>query len=236
MSYSFDATTQVATLSLNDGKMNAFGFEMIAVVNAGLDAAEADLAPHVGALLITSVGAKAFSAGFDLSVMGSKEMDDASVTARSELLQQGIDLCLRLFAFRRPLIIAASGHALALGGILLFTADLRIGADTPQNKIGLPEINLGMQLPMFGCKLAEARLNSPAALNSAVLLGQSYNPAEAVKAGFLDVVVPAEELGSYAAREAARLSEFCKGGFGPTKLHLRQGTIDFIRASGPAKL
>lgn len=63
--------------------------------------------------------------------------------------------------------MAISGHALALGGLLALTADLRIGcADQPKTKIGLPEINIGMQLPMFGTKLATARLASPSMVRS----------------------------------------------------------------------
>ena len=32
--YSFDAETSVATIAINDGKMNAFGFEMMTAVRA----------------------------------------------------------------------------------------------------------------------------------------------------------------------------------------------------------
>jgi hypothetical protein len=49
-----------------------------------------------------------------------------------------------------------------------------LGSDSAKTKIGLPEINIGMQLPIFGTKLAEARLNSPAAFTHAVLLAKSY--------------------------------------------------------------
>ena len=39
VSYAFDAETSVATLSMNDGKMNAFGFTAFEQVNAALDGA-----------------------------------------------------------------------------------------------------------------------------------------------------------------------------------------------------
>lgn len=232
-SYSFDAPTQVATVAIDDGKMNAFGFDMMSSFNAALDSAEADLPTGAGALLVTSVGARAFSAGFDLDVMGNK---DADPSTRQELLDAGIALCERLFLFRRPVVLAASGHALALGAIILCCADLRIGTDSEKAKVGLPEIAIGMQLPVFGVKLVEARLNSPSHYNNAVLLGDSFTTSEAVEAGFLDKIVPQEELASHAAAEAARLSEHCKGGFGQTKLYQRQPIVDYIRQSGPAKL
>jgi enoyl-CoA hydratase len=231
--YSFDAATQVARIALNDGKMNAFGFDMMSSMNAALDSAEADLPEDAGTLLLTSVGARAFSAGFDLDVMGNP---DTEPSVRQELLEAGIQLCERLFLFRRPVVLAASGHALALGAILLCCADLRIGNDSPKVKIGLPEIAIGMQLPVFGVKLVEARLSSPSHYTNAVLLGAQYSSAEAVSAGFLDEVVAEEELAAYAAAEAARLSEHCKGGFGATKLHQRQPIVDYIRQSGTAKL
>jgi hypothetical protein len=114
---------------------------------------------------------------------------------------------------------------------------VRIGvSDNPKVKVGLPEVNIGMQLPVFGTKLAEMRLQSPAAFNRAVLLGDTFTAIEATDAGFLDQLVPGAELGAAAAAEAARLSEFCKEGFAATKINMRGEAIRFIRASGPAKL
>jgi enoyl-CoA hydratase len=193
------------------------------------------------------VGAKAFSAGFDLSIMGSP---DADPEEKAKLLQDGIDLCLRLFLFQRPVVIAASGHALALGGILLCCADLRIGSDSPKAKVGLPEVAIGMQLPIFGVKLVEARMNSPTFYNRAVLLGDSFSTAEAVEAGFLDQIVPADEVAATATAEAARLGAHCKGGFGAlykcshrfqhnfTNLGTFSAVLEliFCRRAGPTKL
>jgi hypothetical protein len=51
--------------------MRDCGVPAWAQFNAALDRAEADLPKGAGSLLITSVGARAFSAGFDLSVMGN---------------------------------------------------------------------------------------------------------------------------------------------------------------------
>lgn len=159
------------------------------------------------------MGAKAFSAGFDLSVMTGPDP-----AKQSELLQMGIDLTLRLFLFRRPVVMAASGHALALGGIILCCGDLRIGSDSPKAKVGLPEIAIGMQLPIFGVKLVEARMNSPTFYNRAVLLGDSFSTTEAVEAGFLDQIVPDDEVAATAVSEAVRLGGHCKGGFGAISL------------------
>ena len=202
-------------------------------MNAALDAAEADLPKDSGALLITTVGARAFSAGFDLDIMGNADADPAQ---RQELLDAGVELCFRLYLFRRPLVLAISGHALALGGLLALCGDLRIGTTNPKTQIGLPEIQIGMQLPVFGVKLAEARLNTPSDYNRAVILADSFSTAEAVSAGFLDRVVEEEELAEVAAAEAARLGEHCGGGFGQTKLYMREPMIEYVRSTGQARI
>ena len=46
---------------------------------------------------------------------------------KSALLHRGAMLCLRIFTFPKPVVLAVTGHALALGAILLLAGDLRIG-------------------------------------------------------------------------------------------------------------
>ena len=81
-----------------------------------------------------------FSAGFDLSVM------TAGPDQARDLLRAGADLALRIYTFPIPVVLGATGHALAMGAILLMAADVRIGADGPF-KVGLPEVEIGMPLP-----------------------------------------------------------------------------------------
>lgn len=94
----------VSVLRLDDGKMNAFSSSMIAEVHRALDEAES-----AGAVVLTG-NAKCFSAGFDLSVMGKGPSADAG-----RLLSEGGELLFRLLTFKRPLVMAAPGHSMALG-------------------------------------------------------------------------------------------------------------------------
>lgn len=59
--------------------------------------------------------------GFDLTVL--PKMDAAA----RNLFTRGMHLMLRLFEFPIPVVVGCAGHALALGAILLFTSDIRIG-------------------------------------------------------------------------------------------------------------
>lgn len=168
-------------IQMDDGKANALSFAMLQQLGAALDQAQ-----QVGKVVIIAGRAGKFSAGFDLSVMS--QGGDAMV----DLLRQGAELSRRLLNFDTPVILAASGHALAMGALLLLSADYRIGI-SGNYKIGLNEVAIGMTMPHFGVELARARL-SKRYLNNALGLATVYDSAGALEAGYLDEVVDAEQL------------------------------------------
>jgi enoyl-CoA hydratase len=130
--------------------------------------------------------------------------------------------------------MAATGHALAGGALLLLTGDVRLGADGPY-KLGLNEVAIGMPLPVLGVELARDRL-APHELVRATLQAQPYDPAGAARAGYLDEVVPAADLRARALAEAARLGALSRSAHGATKLRLRGATIERIRSTLDADL
>lgn len=168
-------------LTMDDGKANALSFAMLDALGEGLDMAAARGKP----LLIAGRPGK-FSAGFDLSVMagGGKDM--------LRLLRQGSAMSERLLRFDTPVVLAVSGHALAMGALLCLSADYRLGV-RGDFKIGLNEVAIGMTLPWFGVELARARLTETQ-FTQAVALARIYDPDSAVAAGYLDQVVNAAEL------------------------------------------
>ena len=168
-------------IQMDDGKANALSFAMLQQLGAALDQAQ-----QVGKVVIIAGRAGKFSAGFDLSVMS--QGGDAMV----DLLRQGAELSRRLLNFDTPVILAASGHALAMGALLLLSADYRIGI-SGNYKIGLNEVAIGMTMPHFGVELARARL-SKRYLNNALGLATVYDSSAALEAGYLDEVVDAEQL------------------------------------------
>ena len=168
-------------IQMDDGKANALSFAMLQQLGAALDQAE-----KAGKVVIIAGRAGKFSAGFDLSVMG--QGGDAMI----DLLRQGAELSRRLLNFETPVILAASGHALAMGALLLLSADYRIGING-NYKIGLNEVAIGMTLPHFGVELARARL-SKRYLNNAVGLATVYDSPGAVEAGYLDEAVDEQQL------------------------------------------
>ena len=113
----YEQVGDVALISMDDGKANAFGPPLIAEVNALLDRAEAD----ARAVVLTGRSG-IFSGGFDLNVMRSGDAERARAQALG-----GARLMMRLYGWPRPLVVAASGHAIALGAFCLLAGDHRAG-------------------------------------------------------------------------------------------------------------
>lgn len=207
-----------ALLSFDDGKANVIGHDFMKAMNEGLDMAEKD----AKAVVITGrVGL--LSGGFDL-----KEIEKGA-SAIKAMMDEGANMFFRLFSHPQPLVIACTGHAIAAGAFLLLTADNRIGT-AGEFKIGLNETAIGSTFPVFGVELAKARLN-PAYLTRSFVQSQAFSPEEAVRAGFLDQVGPAESLMDTAMALAQRLGELPASAYAQNKRDIRRPAIDTIRAS-----
>jgi enoyl-CoA hydratase len=209
---------KTAVVEMDDGKANAMSDAMIAAIGEALTRAEAE----AGAMVLAGRPER-FSAGFDLRVMMSGP-DNAKA-----LLTRGSDLLMRLYGASIPLVIACTGHALAGGALMVLTGDVRIAA-AGAFKIGLNEVAIGMPVPVLAMELARDRL-SKRALTRATLLAHVHTPDEALAAGYVDEVVPADQVLPRALAEGARLASLGRMPFRATKERLRGATIAHIRAS-----
>ncbi len=122
----------VATITMDDGKVNALSLAMLTELGAALDRASADRA-----VVVLTGREGVFSAGFDLPVL------QAGGTEAAELLHAGFDLAARLLAFPAPVLVACPGHAIAMGAFLVLSGDYRIGASGPY-KYTANEVAIGM--------------------------------------------------------------------------------------------
>ena len=219
----YSRSDAVGTIAMDDGKVNALSPQMLAELNEALDSAEAD-----GVVVILTGRSGVFSAGFDLSVLrdgGSKGLD---------MLRSGFSLAGRLLGFPSPVLIACSGHAVAMGSFLLLSADYRIGVDGPF-RVNANEVAIGLTMPFAAIHLCRARL-TPAEFSRAVTLAHVYSPSEAVAAGFLDEVVAPEDLNSSARVVADGLSKLDRCAHVATKRRVRHDLLEALRASIEAEL
>ena len=140
----------------------------------------------------------------------------------------GARLMMRLYGWPQPLVVAASGHAIALGALCVLTGDHRLAADG-DFRFGLNEVAIGRTLPPFAWLLARDRL-SRRALTHAALTARMYDAEGARDAGFVDAVAPAGELRDAALERAAQLAELDANAFSAMKQGLRGDGIDAVVA------
>jgi enoyl-CoA hydratase len=215
---SYRADGRVATITMDDGKVNALSAAMLAGIGTALDRAQAD---RMVVLLTGRPGI--LSAGFDLNVLR------AGGDPARHMVRSGFELAVRLLSFPAPVVIACPGHAIAMASFLLLSADYRLGADGPY-KITANEVSIGLEIPQAAIEICRQRL-SPAALSRAVLLSEVFGPAAAQQAGWLDRVVPAEELAGAASALAADLAQLDPAAHTASKLRLRGPIVAAVRAA-----
>tara|TARA_B100000035_G_scaffold101752_1_gene86277 strand:- start:962 stop:1621 length:660 start_codon:yes stop_codon:yes gene_type:complete len=209
---------KVAVIGLDDGKANAVGHDFVDAMSEGLDKAERE----AGAVVITGRDG-VFSAGFDLKELAKGEQQ------RTDLVNRGAAMLLRLFSLPQPVVVASAGHAIAAGALVLLAADTRLGA-AGDFKYGLNETAIGMSLPPFGMEMAKCRL-SKRHQTQAIIQAQLYDPDAAQQVGYLDQVVAADALEAQALEQAAALAELPGEAYAGTKLAVRRDYIDRIAAS-----
>ena len=210
---SYQLDDGIATLTLNNGKVNAFSPALIADFNTALDQAEQDKA-----VVIVTGQPGILSGGYDLKVMMSGPQQAI------DLVTAGSTLARRMLAHPYPIIVACPGHAVAKGAFVLLSADYRIGVEGPFN-IGLNEVKIGMTMHHVGITLARDRLSN-AAFQRSVISAEMFNPQGALVAGFLDRVVAADQLMPVAIEMAQELKKLNMTAHKNTKRKARKALLD----------
>jgi enoyl-CoA hydratase len=213
----YELEGSVATLTMDDGKVNALSLRMIAAINTGLDRAAADRA-----VVVLSGRQGVLSAGFDLPVLRD------GGTEAVAMVRAGFELSERLLSFPTPVVIACSGHAVAMGVFVLLSGDYRIGVAGPY-KLCANEVAIGITMPRAAVEILRQRL-APAYFNRAVTLAEPFSPEHAIAAGLLDRVVAPAELRDAARSTALALAALDMSAHAASKLRARDHTLQAIRA------
>ncbi|PKH00072.1 crotonase/enoyl-CoA hydratase family protein [Paraglaciecola sp. MB-3u-78] len=206
---------QVATITIQNGKVNAISHQVVDELNQALDQAE-----QAQAVVVLTGQAGMFSGGYDLKIM--KE----SMSAAMDLVEKGSKLARRMLAFPYPVLAACNGHAVAKGAFLLLAADYRVGVDGAF-KIGLNEVAIGMTMHYGGVELARGRL-APVFFNRSVILAEMVSPQAAVTAGFLDKVVSEAEFAPTVLAIAQAMTKLDMQAHHQTKLKARAELLQVL--------
>jgi len=218
MSVSYRRDESIAVITMDDGKVNALGPDMLAEINKNLDQAAAD---DAGAVVIAGNN-RVFSAGFQLKVFQSGD-----IQASIDMLQGGFELSHRLLSFRKPVVAAITGHAIAMGSFLACSTDHRIAA--PGYNFQANEVAIGMVLPYPALEVMKLRLTR-SAYQQAVGLARTFFGDNALAGGWVDEIAMPEVVLERAVESAKSFAGLDARAHYACKMRARQETLDAMRA------
>lgn len=215
---SYEVADGVATVAMDDGKVNAMSPAMLDELFEALDRAESD-----EAVVILTGRETVFSGGFDLKTFQAGDGD-----AIRAMLAGGARLTERLLSFPNPVVAACNGNAIAMASFALLCCDLRIGAKG-DFKLGLNEVALGLTIPWYAIEAARYRLTPPW-FDRCTVTGVLIGPDQAREAGFLDEVLPHDQVAGRALEAALVLAAVSREAHLANKLRVRERVLEGVRA------
>ncbi|XP_021077299.1 enoyl-CoA delta isomerase 1, mitochondrial [Mus pahari] len=208
----------IAVMKLRNPPVNSLSLEVLTEFTISLEKLEND--KSVRGVILTSERPGVFSAGLDLL-----EMYDRNPAHYAEYWKAVQELWLRLYLSNMTLVSAINGASPAGGCLLALSCDYRVMADNPKYTIGLNESLLGIVAP-FWLKDMYVNTIGHRAAERALQLGILFPPAEALKVGVVDVVVPEDQVHSKARSVMAKWLAIPDHSRQLTKTMMRKATAD----------
>lgn len=164
----------------------------------------------VRALVLASSYPRYFSTGLDLEELTAQPEDK-----QAEHFLALLDTYRLLRSVPKPTVAAIGGGALLGGWILAMACDFRLISD--DGKISLSEIRFGLSPTAALIQRMREISSSTTLIKEMVLKGRTLRAQEALAGGFVDEVVPAEQLQEAALREAKLLSKQAPAAYAAVK-------------------
>lgn len=186
----------IATVTFDRPPVNAVSLEVYEALAALRARIEADDAIRV-VILAAPEEARAWCGGADLN-----EFVGMNPERRKERYARINELLPNLSGLERPTIAAINSHAVGIGMVLAALCDLRVAADSAT--FACREIDYGLVPGQGGLFPA---LGMPRAIARELLFtGRRFSAAEMQAAGFLNAVVPREQVAAKAGEIAALMA------------------------------
>ena len=190
-------TGRVSVLTLKTDEANRFDPDSFAVLDKLL--AEEATRDNVGALVLRSGVASVFSQGLNLERL--QGLSEAAAIER--FLMTFFSILERVSLFPAPVVAEVGGHAMGYGAMLALASDYRLMVTGA--RIGLPEIKIGIRVPVLVCRLLQDIVGYDRALKH-VLDGSPWKSAAAHEIGLIDELHEAPHLEKAALKLATRLA------------------------------
>jgi enoyl-CoA hydratase/3-hydroxyacyl-CoA dehydrogenase len=178
-------------------RMNTVSTEMLDELATAVDELDAD--DDVRAILLTGAGDKAFSAGADVQSAAT----NATTLDGVELSKSGQETFGKFEDCSMPVVAGIDGYTLGGGMELATVADLRVASERSQ--LGQPEHNLGL-IPGWGGTQRLANIVGEGRAKEIIFTAERYSAEELAEYGFINEVVPNDELDDTAFDLAADMA------------------------------
>jgi enoyl-CoA hydratase len=199
-----DTADGVTIVRFDNAPVNALDLDLLEVIIASMRGVE-------GPVVITGAG-RSFSAGVDLRALidGGSDYAERFVTALSEAF-------LAIFDHPAPVVAAVNGHAIAGGCVLAMCADVRLMSG---GTIGLTELAVGVPFPVAALEICRYAMGISAP--RAALGAKTIDADTALARGWIDAVVPNDELIPHALAAARQLGQYSPAAYAATKKQLHR--------------
>jgi enoyl-CoA hydratase/carnithine racemase len=187
----------VATITLNDpDTRNALSPELLGGLIAAFERARDD--GEARCVVLGSSHEKTFSSGANLGGFAG----DVPLVEKHFASERFVSLFKLIGELGKPTVVAADGHVLAGALGIALACDLIVASE--RATFGTPEINVGT-FPFMIMALIYRNVPRKKA-NELLLLGERWSAQEALAAGIVNKVVPAQELDAAVGEWALKLA------------------------------
>ena len=224
--YELDATTSVATITLNrPERLNALTFEVYKELRDTLQ--RLDTEPGVRAIIITGAG-RAFCSGGDVEdIIGALLGRD--LKALQDFTRLTCDLILAMRRCRRPIVGALNGTVAGAGAVIAAACDIRVAAESA--KIAFLFTKVGLSGADMGAAWLLPRIVGYGRATEMLLTGEFVDAKRAYEIGLYNRVVPQAQVLPEARAVAEKLARGPSAALGVTKQALEaEAALDFEAA------
>lgn len=195
----YESADGIARITINrPERRNALSWDVMRQLRADLVLAKDD--PDVRVVVLQGAGDEAFCAGADLGGMNAEEEGFLSLHESRGVLASLLE---DLWHLGKPTIARVQGWALAGGFGLALGCDMVIASE--RARFGAPETKVGLWPHMITVPLV--RSMPPKKALELMLTGRVVDAAEAERIGFVNRVVPHDELDAAVDELTSTLSE-----------------------------
>jgi enoyl-CoA hydratase len=218
----FEINDNIATITINRPKsLNALNTEVLNEIFQAVESVAAN--EEIRVLILTGNGEKAFVAGADIT-----ELAELNALGAKFFASNGHKTMSSLQNLTIPVIAAVNGFALGGGLELALSCDFIYASENA--KFGLPEITLGL-IPGFGGTQRLSRIIGKNLAKEMIFTGKMISAEEAVRIGFVNLVVSADALMESVIKTAKGIALKGKASLNMAKQTINQG-LDVDLATG----